>query len=166
VRHLLGTIQESDNGPSEAALKALTSELGIASRVRFLGFQDPAPYLQTADNFVLPTWGEGISNALLEAMGAGLPFIATRVSGNIEVIRHNDAGLLVEAGQPSGLAEAITRLLEDTSLRGTIGRNARQRVQTAYSVRQMMADYRSLFTQLVTEGTIPAALFANMDRAA
>jgi glycosyltransferase involved in cell wall biosynthesis len=153
------------NGPFEADLKALTAELGILSRVRFLGFQDPAPYLEAADIFVLPTWGEGISNALLEAMGAGLPCVATRVSGNIEVVRHNDTGLLVEPGQPPKLAEAIARLLEDTTLRRMIGRNARQRVQTTYSVKQMVADYRSLFTHLVTDGTIPAALSAKLDRA-
>jgi glycosyltransferase involved in cell wall biosynthesis len=153
------------NGPLEADLKALAAELDIASRVRFLGFQDPAPYFEAADLFVLPTWGEGISNALLEAMGAGLPCITTRVSGNIEVVRHNDTGLLVEPGQPPGLAEAIARLLEDTTLRRMIGRNARQRVQTTYSVKQMVADYRSLFTHLVMDGTIPAALSAKLDRA-
>ncbi len=148
------------NGPFEADLKALTAELGILSRVRFLGFQDPAPYLEAADIFVLPTWGEGISNALLEAMGTGLPCIATRVSGNIEVVRHNDTGLLVEPGQPPELAEAVARLLEDPILRNVLGRNARQRVQTMYSVTQMVANYRSLFTHLVADGRIPAALSA------
>ncbi len=154
------------NGPFEADLKALAAELGILSRVRFLGFQDPAPYLQAADLFVLPTWSEGISNALLEAMGAGLPCIATRVSGNIEVIGHNDTGLLVEPGLPPGLAEAVARLLEDPTLRNMLGRNARQRVQTMYSATQMVANYRSLFTRLVVDGRIPAALSARVDRTA
>ncbi len=154
------------NGPLEADLKALADELGIASRVRFLGFQDPTPFLQAADIFVLPTWGEGISNALLEAMGAGLPCIATRVSGNIEVVRHNDTGLLTDPGQPPELAEAVARLLEDPILRNMIGRNARRRVQTAYSVKQMVADYRSLFAHLVTDGSIPAALSERADQAA
>jgi len=154
------------DGPALPSLKALTTDLGLTSRVHFLGFQDPAPYLEAADIFVLPTWGEGISNALLEAMGVGLPCIATRVSGNIEVVRHNDTGLLVEPGQPSGLAEATIRLLEDTTLRRMIGRNARQRVQTTYSVKQMVAEYRSLFTHLVTEGTVPAGLSARDDAVA
>ena len=154
------------DGPFEADLKSLAFELGIASRVRFLGFRDPAPHAQAADLFVLPTWGEGISNALLEAMGAGLPCVATRVSGNTEVIRHNETGLLVEPGQPSALADAISTLLEDPTLRYTIGRNARQRVQTAYSVEQMVADYRSLFYHLVMDGKIPAPLSAEVDRVA
>lgn len=151
------------NGPFEADLKALASALGISSRVRFLGFQDPLPYLQAADIFVLPTWGEGISSALLEAMAAGLPCIATRVSGNTELIEHSETGLLVEPRQPPGLAEAISGLLEDTTLRRTIGRNARQRVQTAYTTKRMVADYRSLFIHLVTAGTIPATLSARAD---
>jgi glycosyltransferase involved in cell wall biosynthesis len=151
------------DGPAQPSLKALTTDLGLTSRVHFLGFQDPAPYLEAADIFVLPTWGEGISNALLEAMGAGLPCIATRVSGNIEVVRHNDTGLLVEPGQPLALAEAAARLLEDTTLRNTIARNARRRVQTAYAVTQMVADYRRLFTHLVTKGTVPAGLSAGDD---
>jgi glycosyltransferase involved in cell wall biosynthesis len=115
---------------------------------------------------VLPTWGEGITSTLLEALAAGLPYIATRVSGNIEVISHNETGLLVEPGQPPEMTGAVARFLEDTTLRRTIGWNARQRVQTAYSIKQLVADYRSLFTQLVTEGSIPAALSARVDRPA
>jgi glycosyltransferase involved in cell wall biosynthesis len=151
-------------GPFEDDLKGLAGELGIASQVRFLGFQDPGPYLQAADIFVLPSWGEGISSALLEAMAAGLPCVATRVSGNSEVIRHNETGLLVEPGQPPGLAEAVARLVEDTTLCGLIGANARQRVQAAYSLKQMVTNYQHLFTHLLVHGTIPAAVPAQFDR--
>lgn len=154
------------DGPQEAALSALAAELGLGDRVRFLGFQDPAPYLQAADVFVLPTWAEGVSNALLEAMGAGLACVATRVSGNTEVIQEGETGLLVEPGQPSALAAAVARLLEDADTRTAIGRNARQRVDALHSVRRMVAEYRGLFAQLAADGTIPAALRARVDRAA
>jgi glycosyltransferase involved in cell wall biosynthesis len=153
-------------GPAEADLKALTADLGMASHVHFLGFRDPDPYLQAADVFVLPTWSEGLSNALLEAMACGLPCIATRVSGNIEVLEHNDTGLLVEPGRPDGLAAAVRGLLEDPSRGAALGRNARQRVERRYSAARMVADYRSLFSRLVADGGIPAVLSARLDRAA
>lgn len=165
-RHPELTLILLGDGPAEADLRALAAELGIAHRARFLGFRDPAPYLQTADIFVLPTWSEGISNALLEAMSIGLPCITTRVSGNIEVITHGEAGFLVEPRQPQALEQAIAASLDDPVLRLKMGRNARQLAREAYSVDRMVADYRSLFTHLVTDGKIPAALSAGLDRAA
>ena len=136
-------------GPLREELAALAESLGVSQEVRLLGESDPTPFLRVADVFVLPTQSEGMSNALLEAMGGGLPCVATQVPGNVEIISHGQTGLLVEPGKPEELAEAIGRLLADPALRLRMGEAARQRVRDIYSVDTMVAAYRRLFERLV-----------------
>jgi glycosyltransferase involved in cell wall biosynthesis len=137
------------DGPLREELAALAESLGVSQEVRLLGESDPTPFLRVADVFVLPTQGEGMSNALLEAMGAGLPCVATRVPGNVDVISHGQTGLLVEPGKPEELAGAIGRLLADPALRLRMGEVARHRVRDIYSVDAMVAAYRCLFDRLI-----------------
>jgi len=136
------------DGPLREELTSLAVESGVSTHVRLSGVADPTPFLQAADAFVLPTLGEGMSNALLEAMAAGLPCVTTRVAGNMEVIAHGDTGLLVEPGNPEELQHAIARLLDDPNLAFRMGRDARQRVRVAYSAERMVASYRDLFARL------------------
>ncbi len=149
-------------GPLRDDLTSLAMELGVSANVRLPGATDPMPYLQAADIFVLPTLGEGMSNALLEAMAAGLPCVTTRVAGNIEVMTHGRTGLLVEPGDLEGLRRAIDQLLEDPPLRDRLGHEARERVRTTYSADQMAWAYRDLFARLVKgEGPQEARLEGN-----
>ena len=136
-------------GPLRGELSALAEALGVVSQVRLLGERDPEPFLRVADVFVLPTRGEGMSNALLEAMGAGLPCVATRVTGNVEVVTDGETGLLVEPGGPDALAQAIGRLLADPLWRGRLGEAARQRIRAHHSVPEMVTAYRALFDRLI-----------------
>jgi glycosyltransferase involved in cell wall biosynthesis len=136
-------------GPLRGELSALAEALGVVSRVRLLGERDPEPFLRAADVFVLPTRGEGMSNALLEAMGAGLPCVTTRVTGNVEVVTDGETGLLVEPGGPDALAQAVGRLLEDPAWRVRLGEAARQRIRAHHSVPEMVAAYRGLFDRLI-----------------
>jgi L-malate glycosyltransferase len=142
------------DGPLRDDLKTEAVRCGVQARVHFLGVQDPAAFLQAADVFVLPTRGEGMSSALLEAMAAGLPCVTTRVTGNIEVVTHNETGLLVEPGSPEALRETIARVLSDPALCSRLGQAARRHVQRTHSAERMVTEYRSLYARLTAGETL------------
>jgi glycosyltransferase involved in cell wall biosynthesis len=119
-------------GPEEARLVQMAGE-----GVRFLGnVEDVAPYLQAADLFILPSATEGLSNALLEALAAGLPVIATAVGGAPDVITHQLNGWLIPAQHPSEWQwlEAILTLFTKAQMRDELGRQGRQRVVADYGL--------------------------------
>ncbi|MEV6371703.1 glycosyltransferase [Micromonospora musae] len=106
--------------------------------VRVLGSRADVPdLLAAADLFVFPTLHENLSNALLEAMAHGLPVVASAVGGNVEVLR-DDAGVLVPAGDPQALADALAPLLADPTARVDLGARARRRVGERYSLDRML----------------------------
>src|SRR5207253_5451719 len=85
------------DGPCRGELEATIAELGLGDSVRVLGERDDIPLvLQALDVFVLSSIGEGISNAILEAMATGLPVIATPVRVNVELVRDGITGCLIE----------------------------------------------------------------------
>ena len=95
-------------------MRQLAADLGLAGRVHFLGQRRDIPDLLAAlDIFVLPSHSEGVSLALLEAMAAGLPVIATAVGGLPEVVTDGENGLLIPPKDPEALAAALARLLAD-----------------------------------------------------
>jgi glycosyltransferase involved in cell wall biosynthesis len=110
--------------------------------------QNVVSYLHCSDVFVLPSEREGLSNALLEAMAAGLGCVATNVGGTPELITDGVTGALVPAGQAEALADMLVRYLTDAELRGRTGRAAREYVCAHYSLRavaeQLVSVYRSL----------------------
>jgi GalNAc-alpha-(1->4)-GalNAc-alpha-(1->3)-diNAcBac-PP-undecaprenol alpha-1,4-N-acetyl-D-galactosaminyltransferase len=114
------------DGPSRAALEARASEADLSGRVRFIGrVANPEAYLQAADLYVLPSRYEGFPNALLEAMGCGLPVIATDCpSGPAEMIRDGVDGRLVPPGDAPALASVIGELADDAAARQRLGSRA------------------------------------------
>lgn len=101
-------------GPRERDLKALATALGIGRVVHFLGMRDDVPELLPGfDVFVLSSIHEGLSIALVEALAAGVPVVATRVGGIPELITHGHCGLLVPPHDPGALAAAMTSLATD-----------------------------------------------------
>lgn len=136
-------------GEEEGNLRRLMAELGLESRVRLLGLRDDVGrLLSAADVFVQPSRSEGLPLAVLEAMAAGLPVVATRVGGMAEAIVENETGLMVAPGDPAELAEALRRLLESTDLRIRMGKAARVRAQAEFSVDTMARRYEGLFARL------------------
>ena len=139
-------------GPLRATLEAQASELGIASSVRFLGYRaDPAAILAALDLFVLPSLWEGMSNALLEAMAAGLPIVATSVDAAPEQIVHGESGMLVAPANADELAEAITFLSFDRAKAAALGRNARERVEAVFPMRRMTQAYLDLYDSMMQD---------------
>ncbi|MBY0399199.1 glycosyltransferase, partial [Myxococcota bacterium] len=115
-------------GDEEENLRRLASELGIASRVHLLGLRsDVDRILAAADLFVQPSRSEGLPLAILEAMAAGLPVVATRVGGMGEATLEGVTGLLVEPGRPDDLAQALRTLLDDPDRRRQMGAAAQHR---------------------------------------
>lgn len=147
------------DGPCMWSLRALTKELGLTKNVRFLGdVGDVASLLGTASLFVLPSFTEGISLTLLEAMARGLPVAATRVGGNAEVVAENETGLLVPSADPPALASAILELAGDFSRSRAMGLAGRSRVERFFDVRLMVRRYESLY-----EDKVPSTLFSCAD---
>jgi len=105
-------------GPREQELRRLTGELGLEDSVRFLGMREDVPELLPGlDAFVLSSLHEGLSIALVEALAAGVPIVATRVGGIPELVIHGQYGLLVPPSEPGALASAMAWLARDPEVR-------------------------------------------------
>ncbi len=105
-------------------------------RTTFLGYVDPddAPAVyRTADLFVSPTYSEGFSNTLLEAMASGLPVVSTDSVGVVDCLRDGDNGLLHRPGDVAGLRAALERMLADADLRARLATTALEEVRRLYS---------------------------------
>jgi glycosyltransferase involved in cell wall biosynthesis len=133
-------------GPEGDALRQRAAGPGLAGRVRFPGFQpDPRPWLGAADLFVLSSRVEGLPLALLEAMAAGLPIVATRCGRGVEeALSDGAAGVLVPPGDPGALAAAIRALLSDPGRRRDLG-DAALRRSLDYDPEPIAARYERVF---------------------
>ncbi len=124
-----------DGQVDEARRRA--QELGIADAVRISGWVDPqrlGVLVASAEIFVLPSYREGMSFAVLEALMQGTPVVATPVGEQASVITHRETGLLVQPGDVGGIARALEDLLRDPSLATALGRAGRLRAQQAYTL--------------------------------
>ena len=118
------------DGPERAALEQQARDLGVSRRLRCLGFRsDPERFLAEAAVFVLPSRFEGMPNALLEAMAAGLAVIVTDASpGPLEVVEPGVSGLVVPSDDPAALAKAMDALASDPDRCRRMGAAARTRI--------------------------------------
>lgn len=136
------------DGPELAASRTLAAELGLDEHVRFLGMVRDVPgLLRSASAFVLPSYSEGISLTLLEAMASGLPVVATAVGGSPEVVADGDTGLLVPARDAERLAIALLRVWRDPDAARRMGEAGRRRVEGHFDVRAMVAAYEALYAR-------------------
>jgi glycosyltransferase involved in cell wall biosynthesis len=133
------------DGVLRAELEAQIQALGLSDSVKLLGQSDNVTeYLASADVFVMPSLWEGLPIALLEAMSAGLPVIATKVEGVEEVIVEGEHGLLVPIENTDALADAILQLLADPQLRRNMGTAAKEKVLDLYTADRMCEQYLAL----------------------
>jgi len=144
------------DGPERIRLETQAKTLGVTNMVEFPGNQkDVRRYLQAADMFVLPSITEGISNALLEAMAAGVACLATPVGGNLEVLVQGKYGVLIPVGDANAWAKALTEIGNDPALRAKLGQLARERIFNQYDFNVVGAQYESLYTELLGNATGP-----------
>jgi glycosyltransferase involved in cell wall biosynthesis len=126
------------DGPRDAELHALASELGITHRVTWAGERKDAARLASAfDVAVICSHWEGLPLAALEAMSAGVPLIASAVGG-LPTLLAGDRGVLTPAGDVDALADAISRLASDRAEAARIGTLGRQRIADEYSFAAML----------------------------
>jgi glycosyltransferase involved in cell wall biosynthesis/Ser/Thr protein kinase RdoA (MazF antagonist) len=146
-------LQLLGDGPLREELILLAELLEIADKVQFVGQTDQVmSYLQQADIFVLPSRAEGISNALLEAMAAGLPVVVSQIPGNVDVIEHEKNGLLFTVDDPYSLADSLLTVLTQADLREQLGQQARQRVENDFSLNYVADRYIALYQTLLADG--------------
>jgi glycosyltransferase involved in cell wall biosynthesis len=131
-------------------LTSLIDELELAESVSFEGnVQDQQRFLQDVSIFVLPSRSEGFSNAIVEAMAASLPVIATDVGGNAEAVKDGDTGLIIRSEDVDGMATAILRLLRDPGEARQMGRAGRKRVVEEFTIAAMMQRVVTTFDRLL-----------------
>jgi glycosyltransferase involved in cell wall biosynthesis len=133
-----------------ARYQQLAADLGIADRVRFLGFRsDVADVLRAADLVVLPSLDEGLPLAILEAMACAKPVVATPVGGVPEAVVDEVTGLLVPPNDPQRLASAVLCVLNDRHVALRMGNAALARVQAQFSVPRLVTAVEALYTEVL-----------------
>ncbi len=131
-------------------LQEQVAALGLSDAFHFVGkISDLRRYLAKATIFVLPSRSEGFSNALIEAMAAGVPAIATDVGGNAEAIQNGKSGLILPPENAAALADAIERLLDNAELAECLGAGGRTAVEERFSSAAMMRNVAKIFSELL-----------------
>lgn len=133
-------------GELAGELWARARDHGLADRLHLLGLRsDVAAVLSAADVFVLPSLSEGLPLALLEAMFAGRPIVASDVGEVRVALGDGEAGMLVEPGNPAVLAAALDRLLREPGAARDLGRRAARRAAADYDVSRMVRRYVGVY---------------------
>ncbi|HEX9118102.1 MAG TPA: glycosyltransferase family 4 protein [Anaerolineae bacterium] len=146
------------DGPLLPKIQGLAVEQGVAGRFEFTGHIGPAQrerlvrLYRTAGIFTLPSYHEGMSTVMLEAMAAGAPVVSTAVGGALEVIREGQNGLLVPPRDPQALAAALLSLWRDPAGRDALGAEARATVAARYSWPAITEKYLAVYEQALADG--------------
>jgi glycosyltransferase involved in cell wall biosynthesis len=156
--HALSGLKELDwewrvagDGPQMELLKSLAERLGIQGRIRFIGWQSHdllVEHYLWANLFLFPSRHEGMPNAVLEAMASGLPVIASRISGNEELVVAGETGLLVPSEDVDSLRNALRTLILDSDMRQRMGAASRRRVENNYNWESVAKQYALLLQQV------------------
>jgi glycosyltransferase involved in cell wall biosynthesis len=139
-------------GSRRRYLERLVSQLGLRDDAMFMGFVHDVPaFLAEVDCVVLPSLYEGLGVAVLEAMAAGRPVVASRVGGIPELVEDQVTGLLVPPGDPMALADAVSHLVSDKGLMERMGSKAREYVEQHFTVEQMAKKNEGFYYELLRE---------------
>jgi starch synthase (maltosyl-transferring) len=137
-------------GPLEAELRALAKQLHLEGSVTFFGYCGDVPsVLKATDVFVLASLWEGMPNAVLEAMAAGAPVVATRVEGVADILEHERTGVLVLPRDVPGLASALLRLLDDPARAARLAQAAQSHVREHFRIEAMVRRHEQLYAGLL-----------------
>lgn len=137
-------------GRERGQLADLANRLGLGDKLVWTGQQEGVEYLPVFDLFIQSSLYEGLSLALLEAMAARLPVVATHVGGNPEAVKHGETGLLVPPGDEEALARAALRLLSDDPMRRAMGQRGRALVEQEFTEEMMVARVAALYQYLLS----------------
>lgn len=138
------------DGEQRQNFEQQVASLGLQNKFLFLGRHDDVPHLLACcDIAVLPSQAEGLPNAVLEYLAAGLPTVASQVGGNAEIIQNGKTGLLVPPDNSAALSEALLRMLRDPGFAMSLGNRGREYVISEFSFQRMIENTDQLYTGLL-----------------
>lgn len=148
-------------GPSQNELMELVKDCEITGNVHLVGFVDePAGLYRAADFFVLPSLWEGMPNAVLEAMAAGLPIVATDVEGIDELVQPERNGMVVPVGDGDSLADALKSMMNDEARRTAMGKTSQLICGESFTWDRSSRRYEELFQEQLRSRSIDARIEA------
>ena len=155
-------LEVAGSGPDEVTLRDLAAQLGVADRVRFLGWcDDLATVMRGWQIYVQPSIEEALGAGILHAMAAGLPVIATRVGGIPEAVADGMSGFLVAPSDADALADKLAFLIQSPELRRQMGSAGRKLIIEHFSEAGAAARIMSLYDQVLATSTSPRARSAH-----
>ena len=141
------------DGPEQHRAREVARELGVCTRVRFLGMRDALPeLLSPARVFALSSSEESFGLSSLEAMSCGTPVVSTDVGGVSEVVEEGESGFLSPLGDLESYAHNLRRLLFDHELSARMGAAARQRAEQHFERRHVVGIYEQMYRRVIAEG--------------
>jgi len=138
------------DGPQRSRLESLATQLNLKDRVYFCGFRrDVENLLAGGDIFIQPSRWEGCSNVVLEAMAAGIPVIASRTCGIVDLVVSNQTGLLFKPGDSNELGHAITTLIQNPAQASRLARTAQRHIKERFALEEVIKAYQQLYHSLL-----------------
>jgi len=143
-------------GKLEGEVRALTDELKLADRVRFLGVRgDVVSLMNASDAYVMSSRWEGMPLVLQEAAAVGLAVVATDVGGNAEIVRHGESGYLVPPNNSPALATAMTGVMDlSPARRHEMGQRGRSHVESRFGMEQVLDHWEALYRGLLEKNGV------------
>ena len=142
------------HGPMFEQVRELASSLGLENEILFPGYRDDAKELvQCLDLFVLASFSEGTSMALLEAMAGGSPVAVTNVGGNPEIVEDGRTGWVFASDSPDELSEIISEAIGDPDKTSEFASAGRERYREKFTFDRMITEYRSIYDELCTRAS-------------
>ncbi|HEX8974723.1 MAG TPA: glycosyltransferase family 4 protein [Patescibacteria group bacterium] len=138
-------------GDEKESLENLVRSMGIEKKVQFCGVvphEEIAAYYRKANVFVLPSFNEGMSNTMLEAVASGLPILATDTGGTRELVEEGKNGFILKMGDYNDIAEKLEKLIQDPDLRNKMGAESRKRAEKM-SWENVAKEYVDLYQQTI-----------------
>jgi glycosyltransferase involved in cell wall biosynthesis len=150
LRDKAWTIDLIGSGPNEGKNRTLARELGLAERVRFLGYRTDVPdrMAETDVNVLISNW-EGLPRSIIEAMRAGLPTVASDVGGNRELIADDRTGYLAPRGDADAVAHRLAGLIDDRRRRQALGANARRSFEQSFTFGAMFDNTLAVYRKIL-----------------
>jgi len=137
------------NGPKMDSLKLLSETLGINNQVHFLGYRrDIHELLSISDIFLFPSYQEGLPRSMMEAMASGLPCIASKIRGNVDLIEDNVGGFLFNPTDVNGYANAINLLAQNDELRLKMSKNNLEKIKH-FDVSNIIYQLKGIYTKVL-----------------
>lgn len=136
-------------GPEEESLKKLAKHLKLTEQIHFLGFRsDIKELLAASDIFLFTTKQEGLPRSMMEAMACGLPCIASKIRGNVDLVEDGEGGYLCSATDPDAFADAINKLANDLSIRDQMSKNNLEKIKQ-YDISVVEQEIKEIYNQVL-----------------